>query len=275
MIGRHRPGQARLAKKCREPGIALVARGDQALDDIGPVQALERHDIADRRQRHDVQPLQQVDLWNSLVARLAKQALSAATSTRKTDTRSAATPLPRKIVLAVRIHQSMAVRQIMCHLVVIDDDDVDIPLFGSPQSFVAGRATVDRHDQLRAVVDQLIDRRRVGSVAFEDAIGNIDTGLHAEMREETVHQRRGSRAIDVIVAEDRNVLAAPDCLDQASGRLLAIRQRVGIEALDCGSSDREIPGPRRPRRRAPASTRAIKSGRPCTWDMASARFCPA
>ncbi len=55
MIGRDRPPKSRLLEEGRQPDIVHVACGNQSLDHISAVQALQRHNITDRRQRHDVE----------------------------------------------------------------------------------------------------------------------------------------------------------------------------------------------------------------------------
>lgn len=116
----------------------------------------------------------------------------------------------------------------MCHLVVIDDDDVDIARGSGGKRLVAGGAAIDGDDQLSTVIDQLVDRRRIGAVTFEDAVGDIDGRPDAEMAEKAKHQRRGGGAVDVVVTEDGDALAALDGAQKAGCRLFAIGQLMGI-----------------------------------------------
>jgi hypothetical protein len=55
---------------------------------------------------------------------------------------------------------------------------------------VTGGAAIDGDDQPGAIVDQLVDRRRIGAVTLKDPIGNVDVRLDAEMAEKAEHQRR-------------------------------------------------------------------------------------
>ncbi len=66
------------------------------------------------------------------------------------------------------------------------------------------------------------------AIAFKDAIGNIDAGRHAEMREKAVKQRRGRRAVDVVVAEDRHGPRPTLMAQQALRGLLAVGQQIRI-----------------------------------------------
>ena len=64
--------------------------------------------------------------------------------------------------------------------------------------------------QRRAGVDQLVDGGDVGAVAFEDAVGDMDLRLEAEMAQVAGHQSAGAGAVDVVVAEQRHLLVVGD-----------------------------------------------------------------
>ena len=58
------PAGARAAARVeerRQTGVALVPRRQKAFYDIGAVQSLQRNNVADRRQRDDIQPCQQIE----------------------------------------------------------------------------------------------------------------------------------------------------------------------------------------------------------------------
>ncbi len=54
---------------------------------------------------------------------------------------------------------------------------------------------------------QLQQRRRIGTVPLLAAVGNIDADIAADSAEETQQQRRGRRAVDIVVAEHDDALA--------------------------------------------------------------------
>ncbi len=227
MIGRDRAADTGHPQQGGKTGIVLMPRGDQPLGDIGAIEPLERHHVANRGERHEIEPGKQVER-----ARLRMTVLAQEPERRdqheKHDTGGAQMPLPRQVVLAIGIDQGQARRHFVAHLVMVDDNYVDAALARHRQRLKAGRAAVDGHDQSGAAFDQLADRCRIGAVAFEDTVGNVDLRLQAEMGEESRQQRRGRGAVDVIVAEDRHALAAPDGQDQPFAGGFAIGQPIGI-----------------------------------------------
>ncbi len=124
MIGCYRAAKPRLAEKRRESGVLHMARGNQSLDDIGPVQALQGNDIADRCQGDDIEQGEKIEAAGPLVAFRTQQA-QCIDENQEDDAGGAEMPLPRQIVLPVRIDQRMAGRQRGAHLVMVDHHDVD------------------------------------------------------------------------------------------------------------------------------------------------------
>ena len=92
----------------------------------------------------------------------------------------------------------------------------------------ARRPAVDRHDEAGALGDERLDRARVGAVALEQAVGDIDARGDAVMGEEAAQQRGGRRAVDVVVAEQRHRLALLHRVGEARGRRVHVAQRAGI-----------------------------------------------
>ncbi len=137
-------------------------------------------------------------------------------------------PLPRQIVLAVWIDQSNCRRKLGSDLVVVDDEHIGSGSARCFERFMAGRAAIDGDDQRRTIGGELLHGGWVWSVAFEDAIWNIDFWIETEMVEEAVHQRRGCGTVHIVIAEDGDLLALFDRVGNALCGVLAIRQRVGI-----------------------------------------------
>ncbi len=84
--------------------------------------------------------------------------------------------------------------------------------------------------------NQFAKRRRVGAIPLEDAIGDADLRFDAVMDKEAVEQRARRGAIDIIVAEDRNTLAAHDRLGNAAGGLVHVGHdgRIRHQVADRG-----------------------------------------
>ena len=82
------------------------------------------------------------------------------------------------------------------------------------------------------------DRLDVRAVALEHAVGDVDHRIEPAVAQEARQQRRRGRAVDVVVAEDRDLLAALDRVGDARRGLLHVGQHVsgsGISRRTVGS----------------------------------------
>ncbi|MHC2406510.1 hypothetical protein ACVMGC_011054 [Bradyrhizobium barranii subsp. barranii] len=73
---------------------------------------------------------------------------------------------------------------------------------------MSGGAAIDGDEQRGALGGQRADRFGVRAVAFENPVGNMDQRIEPAMAQMPGEQRRRGRAVDVVVAEDRDLLAA-------------------------------------------------------------------
>ena len=71
---------------------------------------------------------------------------------------------------------------------MVDDQHIDAPAPRMGDRPVAGGAAIEGDDEARAGVDQLVHGRDIGAVALEDAVGNMDLRLDAEMAQVAGHQ---------------------------------------------------------------------------------------
>ena len=97
-------------------------------------------------------------------------------------------PLPRQIVLAVRIDHGDARGQLAANLVMVDDDDVGACARRSGNRLGGIGAAIDRNDQAGAR-RQFAHGVGIGAIALEDPVGNVDFDLNAEMPEIALHDR--------------------------------------------------------------------------------------
>ena len=97
---------------------------------------------------------------------------------------------------------------------------------------VVPQSTVD--EQRRAALGERAHRLDIRAVAFEQAVGNVDDRLDAAVAQKARQQRRRGRAVDVVIAENRDALAAHDGVGDARGRLRhgGEHVRIGHRALD-------------------------------------------
>ena len=135
---------------------------------------------------------------------------------------------PGEIVGPVRIHQRVDLGQFLAALMMIDDDDGHAELLRFGQRLEAGGAAIDRHQQRGALGRQRAHGFGVGPVAFEQPVGDVDQRIEPAMAQMPGQQRRRGRAVDVVVAEDRDLLAAHGGVRDALGRRLHLRHGVGI-----------------------------------------------
>ena len=133
-----------------------------------------------------------------------------------------------EIVGPVRIDQRVDLGQFIAALMMIDDDHrhAEPPRFR--QRLEAGGAAIDRHQQRGALVRQRAHRLDIGAVAFENAVGNVDQRIEPAMAQMPGQQRRRGRAVDVVIAEDRDLLAARRRVRNALGRGFHLRHGIGI-----------------------------------------------
>ena len=88
------------------------------------------------------------------------------------------------------------------------------------ERFDTRSTAIDGDQQGRAIGGQAADGIVVGAVALEDAIGNMDGVVAAAVAQEVGEQGGRARAVNVIVAEDRDAFACRDGLCQSrDGRL--------------------------------------------------------
>ena len=142
--------------------------------------------------------------------------------------------LAREIVVAVGVDHRHAFRQRAADLVMVEHDHVGARRACRGDRRAAVGAAVDGDDQLGAARHQLAHRLGIGAVALEDAVGDIDLRAEPEMRQEALEERGGSRAVDIVVAEDRHPLALQHrpCEPFGGGLHVGQRGRVGQQRAD-------------------------------------------
>ena len=111
---------------------------------------------------------------------------------------------------------------------VIDHQHIGAAVAGVGNRFFAGGAAVQRDDEAGAGVDQLVHGAAIGAIALEDAVGNVHLRIEAEMAQEAQHQRAGTSAVDVVIAEQRHFLPGDDGVSQPVGQGIHIGQGRGI-----------------------------------------------
>ncbi len=134
----------------------------------------------------------------------------------------------REIVLPVRIDHGQRRRQHLVGLMVIDDDHIEAEPPRLRQWFMARGAAVHGDEESRAARGERCDGLDVGTIAFEQAIRDMDERREPAMAQVSSEHRRGGRAVDVVVAKDGDGLASEHRVGQSRGRQRHIRQCVRV-----------------------------------------------
>ena len=102
------------------------------------------------------------------------------------------------------------------------------------QRLDTGGAAIDGHQERRAARGERSHRFDIRPIAFEQPIRNMDERLEAGMPEKARQQRRRSGTVDIVIAEDRDRLAAHDGVGDPAGGLAHSRKhmRIGHIAFD-------------------------------------------
>ena len=211
MPGLGRAGEARYVHQRGRAHVLAPSQRDQPLGDEGAVEAGQRHDVGDGAERDQMQQREQIGLGARTGPEIAPAQLA-----RDRDQRDKHQPDRRQlaeagqIVGAVGIDDGRRLRQFLVGLMMVDDDGVEAELGRLRQRLEAGGAAIDRHQKLDAFVGKRADRLHVRPIALEDAVGDMHDRIETAIAQIAAQQCRRRRAVDIVVAEDRDRLAARD-----------------------------------------------------------------
>ena len=144
------------------------------------------------------------------------------------DARGAEIAEARKVVLAVGIDERRRLRQHLRRLMVIEHDHVEAKLARDLERLAADGAAVDGHHKRRASRRETLNRLDIGAVALGHAVGDMDDRLQPAGVQIFAEERRAARAIDVVVAEDGDLLMGHDRAPEALRRRGHIAQAKGV-----------------------------------------------
>ena len=261
MPGFRRTAQARHVHQRRVADVIASPQCDQALRHQRAIEPRQRRDVGDRAERDMMQRAEQIRLGPLVGPEAALPQLAIDRHQRhehEADCRELAET--GQIVGPVRIHQRIDDRQFVAALMMVDHQHVEAEPLCLSQRLDAGGAAIHRDQQRRAFGGQRPHRLDVRPIAFEDAVGNVDQRIEAGVAQMPGEQRRRRRAIDIVVAEDRNAFALASQRRRCA--LIATSMSVtvngsGISLRTVGSRKSATASSSTPR---PASTRASISG---------------
>ena len=208
--------------------VAPLGHDLEALGDEGAVHAQQGHHIAHGAERHDVEPVEQAGLGTILVpARLAQGSIDRDDDEKRDADRRQMT-VGALLVDPVRVDHGVTARQLRLGDVMVDHDDVEPGLGGCVEGLVGGGAAIDGDDDACALLLELEQRGRVGTVALAHAVGDVDPHPAADGLDEARQQRRRGRPVDVVIAEHGDQFARHDRARQAIRGPFHIDQVEGI-----------------------------------------------
>ncbi len=240
------------------------------LRDQCPVDPGQRHDIAHRAERDEIEPLQEIGLGPAAIpAGLAQRAVER-DDQQKGDPDRGERAVRARLVEPVRIDHGERARQQRLRDVMIDDDHVEPGLGRGRQRVMRGRAAIHRHDDRRPLGLEAQQRRRVRPIAFAQPVGDIDRGIAADRRKKAQQQGRRGRAVDIVIAEHDDPLAARGSRARGARPPAPCRADAPGRAADRAGAARESRAPRRAPMPRCANSRATISGNPSRSAIAAA-----
>ena len=201
MVGARRRGQPRHVGQRRQADVTPARHDREAAGDQRPVEAGQRHDIAHRTQRHEVEQRHQIGLRPVL-----EPAPPAQRPVERDQQQEGHADRGKRLVRAVlvqpvRVHHRDRRRQRRFGDMVVEHHDIEARGLRSRQRFVGRDAAIDRQHQADALAMQAQQGFGIGAVPFGDPVGHIEAQGHAQIGEIAVQQGGGGCAVDIVIAE--------------------------------------------------------------------------
>ena len=228
MERRGRPFGARDVEQRREAGPPPARHDGETLRHEGAIEPDQRHHIRHRGQGHEVERLEEVRCRPAGPEPLLLQGSLQPDQHHEDDACGAERSEAREVVVTVGIDQRHGVRQLGAELVVVDHHGAEPEATRFRERNEACRSAVDRDQQGRAARCKVADRLQTRPVAVDHAVGDVDRGVEPRGPQIFHHQGRGGSAVDVVVAQNRDLLPDSDGPRQMLHGGSHVAQRVGI-----------------------------------------------
>ena len=193
---------------------------------------MQRGNVRDRAERHEVEQAHQVRLVAAVEISLGSQRPDQRNAEQERNAYCCQVAVACRevaFVEAVGVDQRRRRRKLGGAFVVIDDDHIDACIARHRQCFMRHCPAIDRDDQARTSFGQFDQRLSARPVTFEQAVGDVEFRLKPQTAEQFDHKRRTCRAIDVVVAVNRDLFLSQHRLRDTLGRLVHVAEfrRVG------------------------------------------------
>ena len=212
----------------RDARVAAPGHHLQALGDESPVDAGERHHVAHRAERHQIEPLHEVGFGLRPVPAHAPEGAVEADNQQEGDAHRRHLAVRAGLVEAVGVDHGDGRRQARLGLVVVDDDDLEPGRRRRRQGRVRAGAAIHGDHHRHPFFPEAEQRRLVGSVPLAEAVRDVHPCPPPGGVEETLEERRRSRPVDVVVAEHRHPFALHDGAGQALDGDVHVHEVAGV-----------------------------------------------
>ena len=206
-----------------QPRLLAARQRAQPLPDDPPVLVAQRDEVADRRERGEVQ----VVVGR---ARLVTGSVTERVRELQNDAGGAQRGGIGRAAWRRRMHER-AVRQLCARPVVVRDDHVESGGARGGDLLDGRDAAVHRHEQADAACGEPLDGGARKPVAIVEAARQHPGRLRAERAQGPHEHRRRADAVDVVVPEHGYTRAAPDMLEDQLAGLRHARQGARVMAL--------------------------------------------
>ena len=124
----------------------------ETLGDESAVRLLERHHVAHRGKRNEIEQAEQVRLGAAAIEALAPENACGGHEEQEHDPGRGEMALVGEVVMAVRVQHGERVRESLVGLVMIDDDHLGARRVGGLDRRAGRRAAIEGEDQVRALL---------------------------------------------------------------------------------------------------------------------------
>ena len=176
-IGGRRRVDARDIGERAQAGIVPEPQHFESLGDEGAVRLSERHHVAHRGERNEIEQAKQVGLGAIAIEALAPQNAGGRHEEQENDPCGGEMPLVGEVVVTVRIDDGERAREGLVGLVMIDDDHLGARRVGSIDRRAGCRAAIKGEDQPRAFLRETAQRFLARAISFGQPVGDVGQAL--------------------------------------------------------------------------------------------------
>ena len=134
-----------------------------------------------------------------------------------------------------RVDDGICIRQVIGQFVMVGNNDVHAHFFCHRYRLVAGNPVIASQDQLRSVLDQFLECRRIWAITVREAVRQIIADIAAQDFDR-LHKNAGAcDAIRIIIPIDDDFFSSFNSFSQAMYRFIHIVQQIRIMEFHFGS----------------------------------------